>query len=75
MTATKSRLTQETIAIVTVGLTLLGAMFYNVDQLNNRIDALQAELRADRDTFTREILRLTEGQARIAALIDEARTP
>lgn len=86
MTADRLRLTQETITIVTVGLTLLGTILYTSGQLTERVDTLQAEIRAnreyfteqlnaDRETFTREILRLTAGQARLAAIVEPIDTP
>ena len=67
--ATGTGLKQETIAIVTVGLTMLGTMLFTTSRLEARIDRLQAETRAearaDRELFTREILRLTAGQSRL----------
>ena len=72
--AAKVGLTQETIAIVAVGLTILGTVLLTTSRLEARIDRIQAETRADiervqveiraearadREVFSREILRLT----------------
>ena len=76
--ATGTRLKQETIAIVAVGLTMLGTMLFTTSRLEARIDRLQAETRAkaraDREIFTREILRLTAEQSRLAGIVEGART-
>ena len=74
-------LKQETIAIVAVGLTILGTILFTTSgletRLEARIDRLQAETRAearsDREMFTREILRLTAGQSRLAGIVEGAR--
>ena len=66
-------LKQETIAIVAVGLTVLGTMLYTTGRLEARIDRVQAEMRADREVFTREILRLTSEQSRLAGIVEGAR--
>jgi hypothetical protein len=66
-------LKQETIAIVAVGLTMLGTMLYTTSRLEARIDRVQAEMRADREVFTREILRLTAEQSRLAGVVEGAR--
>ena len=55
MTADRLRLTQETITIVTVGLTLLGTILYTSGQLTERVDTLQAEIRANREYFTEQL--------------------
>ncbi len=83
--ATTSRagagLKQETIAIVAVGLTMLGTMLYTTSRLEARIDRVEArigrvaaeiraEARADRELFTREILRLTTEQSRLAGIVE-----
>ena len=67
-------LKQETIAIVAVGLTILGTMLFTTSRLEARIDRVQAEMRADREVFTREILRLTAEQSRLAGIVEGART-
>ena len=66
-------LKQETIAIVAVGLTMLGTMLYTTGRLEARIDRVQAEMRADREVFTREMLRLTSEQSRLAGIVEGAR--
>ena len=71
--APRSGLKQETIAIVAVGLTMLGTMLYTTNRLETRIDRVQAEMRADRELFTREILRLTAEQSRLAGIVEGAR--
>ena len=78
--AEKAGLKQETIAIVAVGLTMLGTILYTtsrlearIERVEVRIDRVQAEMRADREVFTREILRLTSGQSRLAGIVEGAR--
>ena len=76
-TAAGIGLKQETIAIVAVGLTILGTMLFTTSRLEARIDRVQAEIRAearaDREIFTREILRLTSEQSRLAGIVEGAR--
>ena len=67
-------LKQETIAIVAVGLTILGTMLYTTSRLEARIDRVVAEARADRELFTREILRLTAKQSHVAGIVEGVRT-
>ena len=75
--AARSGLKQETIAIVAVGVTILGTMLYTTSRLETRMDRAVAEIRtearADRELFTREILRLTSGQSRLAGIVEGAR--
>ena len=66
-------LKQETIAIVAVGLTILGTMLVTSSRLEARIDRVVAEARADRELFVREILRLTSEQSRLAGIVEGAR--
>ena len=73
-TADRTGLKQETIAIVAVGVTILGTMLYTTNRLETRIDRVQTEMRADREIFTREILRLTAEQSRLAGIVQGART-
>ena len=85
---TKVGLKQETIAIVAVGLTLLGTILLTTSRLETRLEAridriqanidrglaeARAEARADREAFSREILRLTAGQSRLAGLVEGRR--
>ena len=82
--AARSGLKQETIAIVAVGLTMLGTMLYTTSRLEARIERVEAridrvateiraEARADRELFSREILRLTAEQSRLAGIVEGAR--
>ena len=83
--ATKVGLKQETIAIVAVGLTILATILLTTSRLEARIDRVQtnidrvqaetrAEARADREAFSREILRLTAGQSRLVGIVEGSRT-
>ena len=69
----RAGLKQETIAIVAVGLTILGTMLVTTSRLEARIDRVVAEARADRELFTREILRLTAEQSHVAGIVAGAR--
>ena len=82
--AARSGLKQETIAIVAVGLTILGTMLYTTNRLEARIERVEvridrvaaeirSEARADREFFAREILRLTSEQPRIAGIVEGIR--
>ena len=86
--AAKVGLKQETIAIVAVGLTLLGTILLTTSRLEARIERVQAETRAearadrealrealarDREAFSREILRLTSEQSRLAGIVEGPR--
>ena len=82
--ATTSGLKQETIAIVAVGLTILGTMLFTTSRLEVRIERIEAridrvaaeirnEARADRELFARELLRLTAEQSRLAGVVEGAR--
>lgn len=75
------RLSQETIAILTVGVALAALILTAISDIRTeaRTDraAWQAESRQLRDradarfeALQREILRLTEGQARLAAIVE-----
>ena len=72
--AARAGLKQETIAIVAVGVTMLGTMLYTTGRLEARIDRVQTEMRADRELFTRELLRLTSEQSRLAGVVEGVRT-
>lgn len=89
--AVGSGLKQETIAIVAVGLTMLGTILFTTSRLEARIERVEVriervevridrvateirtEARADRELFSREILRLTAEQSRLAGLVEGAR--
>ena len=76
--ATRVNLKQETIAIVAVGLTILGTILFTTSRLEDRIDRVQsetrAEARADREAFSREIFRLTAEQSRLAGIVEGSGT-
>ena len=71
------KLSQETIAILTIGLTILGTILYTTGRIEDRIDRIQSEARADREALRseaqadREALR-SEAQADREALRSEA---
>ena len=80
----RSGLKQETIAIVAVGVTILGTMLFTASRLEARIERVEvridrvaveirAEARADRELFAREILRLTTEQSRLAGVVEGTR--
>ena len=83
--ATTSGLKQETIAIVAVGLTILGTILFTTNRLESRLEVrierveariervaaeILAEARTDRELFAREILRLTAEQSRLAGIVE-----
>ena len=90
--AARVGLKQETIAIVAVGLTMLGTILFTTSRLEARIERVEVriervevridrvateirtEARADRELFSREILRLTAEQSRLAGIVDNARS-
>lgn len=49
------KLGQETIAILTIGPAILGTVLYATGQLEDRIDRIQSESRADRTVWQEEI--------------------
>ena len=82
--AARSGLTQETIAIVAVGLTILGTIVFTTSRLEARIDRVEAridrdagesraEARAGRELFAREILRPSAERSRLAGVVEGAR--
>lgn len=81
MTDRKIQISQETIAIVASAIVLFGTAVYSIHHTDDRIDRLRDEMRAerksvdaaaraDRELFTREILRLTQQQARLSGTLD-----
>lgn len=73
------RISQETLAIVTVGIALAGLNLVTTGDLRDLRNEWQAEsrqlrdeARADREAFQREILRLTERQAELGAIVASA---
>ena len=86
--ATRSGLKQETVAIIAVGVTILGTILFATSRLESRLEVriervearidriaaeIRAEARADRDLFAREILRLTAEQSRLTGIVEGAR--
>ena len=74
------QITQETFAIVTVGVALAGLMLVTIGDLREEARADRAawqaesrqmrdEARSDHEALQREILRLTQGQAEIRATV------
>ena len=80
--AAGSGLKQETVAIVAVGVTILGTILFTTSWLESRLEAridrvaveIRAEARADRELFSREILRLTAEQSRLAGIVEGGRS-
>ena len=79
------KLSQETIAIVTVGLALAGLNVTSThsiraearaDRAEARADreAIRAEARADREAFEKHITRLTQEQSRLTGIVEQMRT-
>ena len=79
------KLSQETIAIVTVGLslaalilTLIGFVISSTNDLRAEAradrEAIRAEARADREAFEKHITRLTQEQGRVAGIVEQMRT-
>ena len=71
----RTGLKQETIAIVAVGLTILGTMLFTTSRLEARIDRVVAatEARADRAALHPGDPRLTAEQSRVAGIVEGAR--
>ena len=65
------RLSQETIAIVTIGLTILGTILYTTARIEDRIDRIQSEARADREALRAEA-RADRAEVRAEARADRA---
>ena len=72
------KLSQETIAIVTVGLALAGLVTTTHLSLRAEMRAdraeMRAEARADREAFEKQILRLTQEQSRLTGAVEQMRT-
>ena len=67
---TRSSLSQETIAIVTVGVALAGLILMNHGQIRAEREAMRAEARADRQAFADKIIRLVEQQGTLNGLVE-----
>ena len=87
-TRTRIRISQETIAIVTVGLALAALVVTSTGRVSDRLDhnvaelraearadrdAIRAEARADREAFARQIVKLTANQAHLVGLVESLR--
>ena len=70
---TRFSLSQETIAIVTVGAALAGLILMNHGQIRAEREAMRAEARADRQAFANQITRLVEQQGTLNGLVDGLR--
>ena len=68
------KLSQETIAIVTVGLTLAGLDYYGRSEARADREAIRMEIRADREAFEKHITRLTQEQSRLTGIVEQMRT-
>ena len=68
------KLSQETIAIVTVGLTLAGFVISSTNGIRAEMQALRAEARADREAFEKHITRLTQEQSQLTGIVEQMRT-
>ena len=68
------KLSQETIAILTIGLTILGTILYTTGRIEDRIDRIQSEARTDREALRSEARAdRTAWQEEIQILRDESR--
>ncbi len=76
-TKARIRISQETIAIVTVGLALAALVVTSTGRISDRLDhnvaELRAEARADREAFAHQIVKLTAGQAHLVGLVESLR--
>jgi hypothetical protein len=77
-----SRLSQETLAILGVGVALAALILTDSVGVRGEFQAVRAEARADREamradheTFQNHILRLTEQQGILRAHLDDLRDP
>ena len=70
---TRFVLSQETIAIVTVGAALAGLILMNHGQIRAEREAMRAEARADRQAFANRITRLVEQQGTLNGLVEGLR--
>ena len=67
---TRFALSQETIAIVTVGVALAGLILMNHGQIRAETEAMRAEARADRQAFADRIIRLVGQQGTLNGLVE-----
>ena len=68
------RLSQETLAILGVGIGIAALILTTTAGLRSEIQAVRAEVRADREAFQAHILRLTEQQGVLTAHVENIRS-
>jgi len=68
-----SRLSQETLAILGVGIALAALILTSITGVRGDIQAVRDEARADRQVFQKQILRLTEQQGVLDGQIEVIR--
>ena len=68
------KLSQETVAIVTVGLTLATLVLTLAGFVISSTSDIRAEARADREAFEKHITRLTQGQSQLTGIVEQMRT-
>ena len=68
------RLSQETLAILGVGIGIAALILTTTAGLRSEIQAVRAEARADREAFQAQILRLTEQQGVLTAHVENIRS-
>ena len=68
-----SRLSQETLAILGVGVALAALILTSTAGVRGEIQAVRAEARADRQVFQEQILRLTEQQGVLGGQVEGIR--
>ena len=67
------KLSQETLAIIGVGIGLAALILTSTAGLRSEIRDVRTEVRADREAFQSHILRLTEQQGVLTAHIENIR--
>ena len=70
-----SRLNQETLAIIGVGIALAALIITSSAKIRSEIRDVRTEARADREAFQNHILRLTEQQGILSTRLDGLRNP
>jgi len=68
-----ARLSQETLAILGVGIALAALILTSITGVRGDIQAVRDEARADRQVFQEQILRLTEQQGVLDGQIEVIR--
>jgi len=68
-----TRLSQETLAILGVGIALAALILTSITGVRGDIQAVRDEARADRQVFQKQILRLTEQQGVLDGQIEVIR--